>query len=111
MSIFGGIILFVSGVAIGGSAVAYNYHSIRRATTGLHKENERLKTCAWEDKMDYVYKQAYDEGYFQGRKSPLSDVERFADTLESRHIDFRTTRGSARPAAKGGTTCGQTPKR
>lgn len=69
MSIFGGIILFVSGVAIGGSAVAYNYHSIRRATSGLHKENERLKTCAWEDKMEYVYKQAYDEGYLRGRKA------------------------------------------
>ena len=103
MTVFGGVLLFVSGVVLGGAAVAYNYHTVRTATCGLRKENERLKDCALKDKLESESRRAYEEGYARGRRSPMSDVERLASTLESRHVDFR--------AGKGGMTNGQAAKR
>lgn len=93
MTVFSGVLLFVSGVIVGGAAVAYNYHAVRTATYGLRKENERLKNCAWKDKIESESRRAYEAGYAKGRKSPMSDVERLASTLESRHVDFRTRKG------------------
>lgn len=103
MSVFGGVLLFVSGVVVGGGAVAYNHYCVRRATFGLNKENQRLKDAAWEDAIKYKEDRAYREGYEKGRRSPLSDVERLADTLEKGHMDFRTVRE--------GSTHGQAAKR
>ena len=103
MRVFGGVVIFVSGVIVGGGAVAYNHLSVNRATHGLYRENERLKTAAWEDAIKYKEDRAYREGYEKGRRSPLSDVERLADTLEGRHMDFRTVRE--------GSTHGQAAKR
>lgn len=89
MSVFGGVILFVSGVVVGGGAVAYNHYSVSRATTALHRENTRLKDAAWEDAIKYKEDRAYREGYEDGRKSPLSDVERLAATIQEKRMDFR----------------------
>lgn len=92
MTVFGGVLLFVSGVIVGGGAVAYNHYSVRRATSGLRKENERLKDAAWKDAVVYKEDRAYREGYEKGRRSPLSDVEKLADTMERRGVDFRGPR-------------------
>ena len=96
MSVFGGIILFVSGVLVGGGAVAYNHYSVRRAISGLRKENDRLKDAAWKDAVVYKEDRAYREGYEKGRRSPLSEVEKLADTMERRGVDFRGPRTTVR---------------
>ncbi len=92
MSVFGGVMLFVAGVAIGAGAVSYNQYSIRRETKQLRREVEDLKTASWQDAMAYKQDKAYREGYEKGRRSPLTDVEQFADFLEEHKIDFRTQR-------------------
>ena len=92
MSVIGGIMLFVSGVAVGGGAVIFNHCTIESQTRGLRRENERLKTSAWEDRMEYAQDKAYRRGYSDGRKSPISDVERFADTLEQGGYEFKMKR-------------------
>ena len=92
MSIIGGILIFVAGVVSGGSLVAYNQYSIHSATSGLRKENERLRESAWTDKLESETSKAYAKGVKDGRKVPLSDVERFADTLNEGGYEFRMTR-------------------
>lgn len=89
MSIIGGIMLFLAGVATGSGAVILYWHGIRKHTAGLRRENSDLKANAWRDRMEYETGKAYRRGYSAGRRNPLSDVERFADTLANRHIDFR----------------------
>ncbi len=92
MSVIGGILLFVSGVAVGGGAVVYNYTSIKRVTAAMQREIEDLKTASWQDAITYERDRAYRQGYKKGRKSPMSDVEEFADFLEDHNIDFRPQR-------------------
>ena len=92
MSVFGGVMLFVAGVAVGAGAVSYNQYSIRRETKALRREVEDLKTASWQDAITYKQDKAYREGYEKGRRSPMSDVEQFADFLEGRNVDFRPQR-------------------
>lgn len=95
MTVFGGIMLFTAGVALGGGAVSFNHWCVESRTSQLLRENEHLKTSAWKDKLEFETDKAWRKGYREGRKSPMSDVERLADTLESRHMDFRTVRGGS----------------
>lgn len=92
MSVFGGIMLFAAGVALGGGAVKFNRWCVESQTSQLRRENEHLRNSAWQDRLEYETDRAWRKGYHEGRKSPMSDVERLADTLEERHIDFRTVR-------------------
>lgn len=92
MSVIGGVLLFAGGVLVGGGAVWWNRRAIEREVRPIRKENEHLKTCAWEDRMEFVRDRAWREGYREGRRNPLSDVERFNDTLEQNNITFRMER-------------------
>lgn len=92
MSTIGGILLFVAGLACGGSAVAYNQYSIKNAIKGLQKENDHLKESSWKDRLDYETNRAYGKGYHDGRRVPISDVERFAETLDGGNFEFRMQR-------------------
>lgn len=96
MSVIGGIMLFAAGIAVGGGAVKFNRWCVESQTSQLRKENEHLRTSAWKDRLEYETDRAYRNGYHEGRKSPMSDVERLADTLEERRIDFRTVREGPR---------------
>ena len=96
MSVFGGILLFVAGITVGGSAVAYNHYSVQRATSSLHKENDHLKEGAWMDKLEYETSKAYSKGYKEGQRRPMSDVERFADTLDDGGFEFKMQRRGKR---------------
>ena len=100
MSVIGGILLFASGIAVGGGAVMYNRWSVENQTAQLRRENEHLKTSAWEDRIEFARDKAYRKGFSEGRKSPMSDVERFADTLDSGGYSFRMER---RGTGKGGS--------
>ena len=92
MSVFGGIALFVAGVAVGGGAVILHQTEVRRASAQLRRENEHLKASAWRDRLEFETYKAYGDGYYDGSKNPMTDVERFADFLERRHIDYRFPR-------------------
>ena len=104
MCVIGGILLFASGAVIGGGALMYNQRSVRKATERLQRENDHLRNSAWRDRLDYETARAYRQGYYEGTRNPMSDVERLADTIERKNIDFRT------PRQKGGTRREQTPK-
>ena len=96
MSVFGGIVLFAAGIAVGGGAVKFNRWCVESQTSQLRRENEHLRTSVWQDRLEYETDRAWRKGYREGRKSPMSDVERLADTLEKRKIDFRTVREGPR---------------
>lgn len=89
MSVIGGVLLFTAGVAVGGGAVIFNRRCVANETSQLRRENEHLKSSAWKDRLEYETSRAYRKGYREGQKYPLTDVEKFAETLASRHIDFR----------------------
>lgn len=95
MSVIGGVLLFVAGTAMGAGAVMYNRRSVEAQTRQLRRENEHLKQSAWRDRLEYESDKAFRRGYYEGRKSPMSDVERLGDTLESRRVDFRTVKEGA----------------
>lgn len=89
MSVIGGILLFTAGAALGGGAVIFNRYCVRRETEPLRKENERMRDGAWHELLKHEADDAYREGYYDGSRHPLSDVEKFAELLERRRIDYR----------------------
>ena len=98
MSVFGGIVLFMAGVATGSGLVIANRVNVQRETAQLRRENERLKNSAWQDKLEYETHKAYRNGYREGRLSPANDAERFAEFVEDHNIDFRSQRRRNRHA-------------
>lgn len=98
MSVIGGIFLFAAGVAAGSGAVVFNRICVNRESEQLRRENEHLKTSAWYDRLEFEAYKAYGDGYYDGSRSPMSDVEKFADFLERRKIDYRFPKGDERHA-------------
>jgi len=92
MSVIGGILLFVAGMLTGGGAVIFNRRCVQRETEPLRAENNKLWNIHNEDEATRRADYAYRKGYSAGRKNPISDVERLADTIERHNIDFRTNR-------------------
>lgn len=89
MSVFGGIMLFTAGVVVGSGAVIVHQRDVKRASEQLRRENEHLKSCAWTDRLEFEAYKAYGDGYYDGSRNPMTDVEKFADFLERRNIDYR----------------------
>lgn len=98
MSVFGGIVLFMAGVATGSGLVIANRVNVQRETAQLRRENEHLRNSAWQDKLEYETHKAYWKGYREGRLSPANDAERFAEFVEDHNIDFRGQRRRNRHA-------------
>ena len=102
MSVFGGILLFIVGVAAGLAAAAGIAILVQRLMSQLKKENKHLKESAWRDRLEYetdkAYHTGYSRGYRKGRADPLSDVERLAATIQEKRMDFRG------PTSKGGNS-------
>ena len=89
MSVFGGIVLFIAGIVTGAGAVVFNRVCVRKESELLRRENDRLKNCAWCDRLEFETYKAYGDGYYDGSRSPMSDVEKFADFLERRRVQYR----------------------
>ena len=98
MSVFGGILLFAAGVATGSGLVIANRVNVQRETAQLRRDNENLRNSAWHDKLEHESSRAYRQGYHDGRFSPASEAERFAEFVEDRNIDFRGQRRRSRHA-------------
>ena len=94
MSVIGGIIVFVLGVAAGLGAATGVLILVKRAMSELRKKNRHLEVSAWRDRLDFetdkAYRAGYSRGYRKGRASPMNDVERLAATLEDHNVDSRT---------------------
>ena len=71
MSVFGGILLFVSGVATGSGAIILHQRDVKRESARLRRENEHLKTSAWNDRLEFETYRAYGDGYYDGRGAAL----------------------------------------
>lgn len=95
MSVIGGVALFCTGVIVGGSAVAYNKACVSRAEQRTEKERDGLRKEVYEVKFRSECDRAYREGYAEGRKNPLSDIERLAQTFDGRKVQVRTNRKGA----------------
>lgn len=89
MSVFGGIMLFVGGVVTGSGAIILHQRDVRHESMQLRRENEHLKNSAWNDRLEFEAYKAYGEGYYDGSRNPMTDVERFADFLERRNVDYK----------------------
>lgn len=98
MSIFGGILLYAAGVATGSGLLITHRIYVERETAPLRRANKHLEECAWRDRLQFETDKAYAEGYKDGRKSPASAAEQFADFVEDRNIDFRGQRRRDRRA-------------
>ena len=81
--------LFAAGLVTGGGAVLFNRYCVRRESEPLRRENEHMRDSAWKDLIKYKSDEAYREGYFEGSRHPLSDVEKFAELLNSHNVDYR----------------------
>lgn len=93
MSAIIGILVFVLGLAAGLGAAAGVIVLLKKATAELRRRNRRLETSAWEDRLEFetykAYRSGYSRGYRRGRANPLSDVERLAETIREKRMDFR----------------------
>ena len=93
MSVIGAILIFVIGMAAGLCAAAGIAVLIKRAVTQLRKERDYLRQSAWKDRLEFetdkAYRVGYHRGYRRGRANPLTDVERLADTIREKNMDFR----------------------
>lgn len=88
---FGYVITYVIGVGTGAALLIANRVSINRAVKAERDHSrhtiERLKKEldeAARERSDLIRERDCNAAYYEGRKYPMSEVERFAETLESR---------------------------
>ena len=87
--------LFAAGVVIGGSAMAYHKSSIREVEMDACTEKNNLQHEVYEVKFKAECNRAYRKGYHDGRRDPLSDAEKLADTFKGHRVEIRnTTKGA-----------------
>ena len=94
MSVVGSVLLFSAGVIVGGGAVVYNKACVRRAEQRTEKERDGLRREVYEVKFRSECDRAYREGYAEGRKNPLSDIERLAQTFDEQKVQVRNRKGA-----------------
>lgn len=80
-----------AGLMVGGGAVAYNKACVRKAEQKSETERDGLRREVYDVKFHAECDRAYREGYAEGRKNPLSDIERLAQTFEGRNVKMRTS--------------------
>jgi hypothetical protein len=104
---FAYILVYVFGIGTGAGLLIANRRSVDKAVNTekvrsqqiidrLRKENDQ----AWQERNELIRQRDINRAYHEGRKSPLSEVERFAETLESHGAKFVNT--SAKPSGKAG---------
>lgn len=94
MSVTGGVALLLAGIAVGGALVTYNRRCVQRVEERARRERDQLRTELYDVKFRAECDRAYREGYAEGRKNPLSDIERLAQTFEGRNVSVRTRKGA-----------------
>lgn len=95
MTVFGGILLFTMGVAVGGGAVSYHQGCIRAVEKHAAKEKETLRNEVYNVKFRTECDRAWREGYANGCQDPLTDAERLARTFRGRRVDIRSRKEGA----------------
>lgn len=90
MSVFGGIMLFAAGAIVGGGAVAWHQASVNGVKNRAGDERDQLRYELFNTKMEAECNRAWQEGYFEARRKPESDIEAFVRTFEGRKVSFRT---------------------
>lgn len=95
MSVFGGVMLFAAGVVIGGSAVGYHKSSIREVELDACTERDELRNELVDAKFRAECDRAYRKGYRDGRRDPLTEAEKLAETFSGHRTVIRnTTKGA-----------------
>ena len=89
------ILTYILGIGTGAGLLIANSRCVTKAVNaekarsqktidGLKRENQQI----WQERNDLLRERDWNQAYYEGRKSPLSDVEKFADTLERRRAKF-----------------------
>ena len=89
------ILAYILGISTGAGLLIANEKSVQKAVNAeksraqqtierLRKENDQVR----QQRDELVRQRDWNQAYYEGRKSPLSDVEKFADTLEKRRAKF-----------------------
>ena len=92
------ILTYVLGIGTGAGLLIANRKSVDKAVKAervaaqqtidrLKRENDQ----AWRERNELVRERDMNRAYNEGRKSPLSEVEKFAETLESHKAKFVNT--------------------
>lgn len=91
-------IIFICGFAIGAGTFIAHKRSVQKAVTNervaAQKVIEKLKCDAdrfFAERNQLLKEKELNQAYMRGRESPLSDVEKFAKTLESRRAKLVDT--------------------
>lgn len=94
------ILAFILGIGVGAGMFIANKKSVDQAVAVERNRSresiERLKRehiRIIRERDDLLREREWNEAYSEGRKSPLSDVEKFADTLERRKVKLGDTSG------------------
>ena len=89
---------YLIGFATGAAAIIAHKRSVQKAVaierTESQKVINRLKGDAdrfFAERNQLLKERELNQAYMQGRESPLSDVEKFAQTLERRHVKLVDT--------------------
>lgn len=89
------ILAYVLGIGTGAGLLIANNRSVQKAVNAEKARSQQTidrlkKDCdqAWRERNELVREQELSRAYHEGRKSPLSDVEKFAETLETHRAKF-----------------------
>lgn len=100
---FSHILVYVFGIGTGAGLLIANRKSVEKAVNmernRSHQTIEKLKrenNQIAHERDELLMEREYNRAYCEGRKSPLSDVERFADTLEKRRTMFVSSSETAK---------------
>lgn len=95
---FGYIMVYVGGIATGVMLLVANRQSVIKAVEQEKRRSqaniERMKaenTRLLDELNMRNYNSAYNQGIAEGRKSPMTEAERFAESFEGKRVSFRST--------------------
>lgn len=89
------ILTYILGVGTGAGLLIANSRIVAKAVSeekaqsqktidSLKRENQQI----WQERNELLREREWNQAYYEGRKSPLSDVEKFANTLERHRAKF-----------------------
>lgn len=104
---FSHILVFMLGIGTGVGLLVANRRTVENAVNKAvaAEKNRQQQTIdrlkrenaqAWKEREQLLRERDWNDGYTEGRKSPLSDVEKLANTLERRNSKTSASINSGR---------------
>ncbi len=101
------VLVYVLGIVTGAGLLIVNRRSIQKAVNAekavsdqIIQNLKRQSDAAYQERNALLRERELNQAYCEGRKSPYSDVEKFAAKLEERKVTFVDTSSSRRRLAR-----------